>query len=499
MSKSSVQIGDVIAGKYRVERILGIGGMGVVAAARHVDLDELRAVKFMRSKAKASATAAERFMREAKAIVRLKSEHVVQLHDVGHLEGGEPYMVMEYLEGEDLKELVDRQGPLAIEDAVHYVMQACAGLAEAHEAGIVHRDLKPSNLFLTTTSDGMPCVKVLDFGISKLVGPEKADDLTATAAMLGSPYYMSPEQMRSTRNVDARADIWAVGVMLYELLLGVKPFSGDTVTAVAAEVVQEDPVPPCSLRPDVPEGLEKVILRCLEKRSDDRYPTVAALADELAPFGVAADQQLLERIERIQHVTERGSLSTSNERVVSGDATTVASDSNATPTTAKPAVLAASAPGDGPSGSTAPGWERTDSQEAKQSKQSSQAVRALAAVVVLAAVAGVALLLRSMTAESSPATHTTQTASTSVVQSAAKSPTAGAARPAPAPTSSSSPTASAAAGPHSASASAASAARTTASAATPTTKRVAPTVKTAPPTTKTPKSNTKPKSVWDER
>ncbi len=295
--------GDILAGKYRVDRVLGIGGMGMVVAATHIDLDEPRAIKFMRSEARASVEAETRFLREARASAGLKSEHVVRVHDMGRLEAGEPYLVMEFLEGMDLKAIIKRSKAVSIVQAVDYMVQACEALAEAHAVGIIHRDLKPSNLFVTTGNDARPCAKVLDFGISKLTGAlaESAGmDLTQTTSVMGSPLYMSPEQMESARDIDARSDIWSLGVMLYETLTRTRPFSGKTVTAVAMSVAKDVVVPPSKRRPEIPAKLEQVMLRCLDKNRDDRYDNVAELTKALAPFASSESQALIERIGRVQ-------------------------------------------------------------------------------------------------------------------------------------------------------------------------------------------------------
>ncbi|HEY3664483.1 MAG TPA: serine/threonine-protein kinase, partial [Polyangiaceae bacterium] len=212
-----VREGDVLAGKFRIERVLGQGAMGVVVAATHIQLDERVALKFLLPEALANADAVARFAREARAAVKIKSEHVVRVSDVGTLESGSPYMVMEYLQGQDLSEWMTNHGTLNVSDAVEFLLQACEALAEAHALGIVHRDLKPANLFVTARRDGTPCIKVLDFGISKFTAPGSNLNMTKTSTIMGSPLYMSPEQLSSTRTVDARTDIWALGVILFEL------------------------------------------------------------------------------------------------------------------------------------------------------------------------------------------------------------------------------------------------------------------------------------------
>lgn len=280
-----VSVGDVLAGKYRVEKVLGMGGMGVVVAATHLDLREVRAVKLMRPDA-ASEQSVERFLREARAVVRLRSEHVAEVYDVGRLDSGAPYIVMEMLEGQDLAALQKRRGAFPIEEAVLYVSQACHALAEAHAAGIVHRDLKPGNLFLTRRKDGSPCIKVLDFGISKHTSPEFGDpEMTGARDLMGSPLYMAPEQMRSASKVCARADVWALGAILYKLLTGRAPFQAPTVPEIFAAALAKPVKMPSAIRPDVPGGLDDVVLRCLDKQESRRYASATDLLTALQPFG----------------------------------------------------------------------------------------------------------------------------------------------------------------------------------------------------------------------
>lgn len=290
--KSPVAPGDVIAGKYRVERVLGSGGMGVVVAARHLDLDQPVALKFILPHALAGKGNIERFMREARAAVRLKSEHVARVYDVGRDAEDRPFMVLELLEGMDLAKLSKQKGSLPVADAVEYVLQACEALVEAHAAGIVHRDLKPQNLFVTKRLNGTPLLKVLDFGIAKAIGPHAAGQmaLTDSAAIIGSPLYMAPEQMRSARTAEIRSDIWALGVILYELLGGQLPFDGETVTEVCIRVVNESPAALLELRPALDPALVKIVMRCLEKEPEARYHNVAALAAALEPFSRSAKQ-----------------------------------------------------------------------------------------------------------------------------------------------------------------------------------------------------------------
>jgi serine/threonine-protein kinase len=300
--EKDVQVGQVIAGKYRIEQTLGRGGMGVVMAALHEQLNQRVALKFLTDNAYQQPEAVARFVREARAAVQIQSEHVARVMDVGTLDSGAPYMVMEYLRGRDLKDVSTRRGPLPVGEAVDYVLQACDAVAEAHSLGIVHRDLKPSNLFLTERPDGTPLVKVLDFGISKaLHAGERGSQMqmTASAAIMGSPQYMSPEQIRSSKNVDARADVWALGTILHELLTGSPAYVADTVPGLLAMIVA-DPPPPLSLaRPDAPPDLEATVLRCLEKDRERRFPSVAALARALERFATGETKPLVRRISRV--------------------------------------------------------------------------------------------------------------------------------------------------------------------------------------------------------
>jgi serine/threonine protein kinase len=274
---------EIVAGKYRIERVVGMGAMGVVAAARHIELNELRAIKFMLPSAPVGPQWTERFLREARAAVRLKSQHVTKVHDVGRLESGAPYIVMEYLEGMDLRTYLCEHGPLPVDEAVLYIIQACDALAEAHAAGIVHRDLKPANLFLTRAAGGAPCIKVLDFGIAKLTNTTD-EELTGTFTSLGTPSYMSPEQARSARSVDARSDVWSLGVVLYVMLTGQRPFAGRGYSETCASATADGTGSLPRLRPDVPSEIGAIVMRCLQNAPARRYQSAAELAAALAPF-----------------------------------------------------------------------------------------------------------------------------------------------------------------------------------------------------------------------
>jgi serine/threonine-protein kinase len=289
----------VVADKYRVERTLGEGGMGFVVAATHLGLDQHVAIKFLHPEAMRSKVAVERFLREARVAAKVRSEYVARVHDVGTLEGGVPYIVMEHLAGRDLGQLI-KAGEIPIDEACEMALQACEALAEVHAAGIVHRDLKPSNLFVTRRADGSPAVKLLDFGISKLTSgrdDSTADPgLTATATIMGSPSYMSPEQLKSTREVDPRTDVWSLGAVLYEAITGKQAFRGESVPHVIAMIASEDPVRPSLLREGVPPELERAVLRCLDKDPGTRIPLVD-LAGALAHFAPERAKPSLERIE----------------------------------------------------------------------------------------------------------------------------------------------------------------------------------------------------------
>ena len=278
-------VGDVIASKYEVTGLLGSGGMGYVISARHIELGEMVALKFLRPEALAHAELVERFAREARAAAKIRSEHIANVFDVGTLTDGTPFIVMEYLDGKDLADYLHQEGALPISVAVEYIMQACEALAAAHANGIVHRDIKPENLFLTQQAQGMHTIKVLDFGISKIALPRGKRDLVRTQMALGSPVYMSPEQIRRSDQVDARSDIWAVGCVLFELLTGVTAFDEPSLLELSAAILEREPVPLQTLRPDATEELEQVVLRCLTKNPDDRYQNVAELAAALYPFG----------------------------------------------------------------------------------------------------------------------------------------------------------------------------------------------------------------------
>jgi eukaryotic-like serine/threonine-protein kinase len=330
-----VRQGEILAGKYRVEQVLGRGGMGVVVAATHLALDQRVALKFMLPEAMQSGDATARFLREARAAVRLRSEHVARVLDVGTLESGAPYIVMEFLSGSDLAGLIEQRGPLGVSDAADFVLQACDAIAEAHSLGIVHRDLKPGNLFVARRPDGAPLVKVLDFGISKASSLGDAGvAMTKSSALLGSPLYMSPEQMKSSRSVDGRSDIWSLGVILYEIVGGRVPFDADTVGALMAKVLTEPPAPLRSVRPDLPADFCALVMKCLEADVSRRWQNVAELARALVPFASPGARALADRIAGVLRASSHD---------LAAAATALAADASepARPVDPAPAVTAA--------------------------------------------------------------------------------------------------------------------------------------------------------------
>ncbi|MEO7731000.1 MAG: protein kinase [Kofleriaceae bacterium] len=301
LARSLVQ-GSVLLGKYRVDSIIGRGGMGLVVKAWHLGLEEDVAIKLLRDDLVIADETIARFIREAQAAVKLKSEHVARITDVGTLDDGKPYMVMELLEGQDIGQLLTERGRLLPSLAIDLVIQACEALAEAHSLGIVHRDIKPTNLFLTSRPDGSLLLKVLDFGISK--SPAGAElSLTQTWSMLGSPAYMSPEQMRSARHVDGRTDIWSLGAVLYEAVEGHLPFLAESFSEMCVMVAVDPPTPMTAAPPE----LAAIITRCLTKDPAQRYANVAELGKDLARLAREPDKaQIL--VDRMYRMLGRGTV-----------------------------------------------------------------------------------------------------------------------------------------------------------------------------------------------
>ncbi|HEY8925252.1 MAG TPA: serine/threonine-protein kinase [Polyangia bacterium] len=291
----------MIGDKYRIERLIATGGQGVVVEATHLRLRQAVAIKFAHVDLNEASEAErhERLFREARAAFRLRSEHVARVIDVDIVEGS-PFIVMEFLRGTDLKALIEARGPLPCDEAVGMILQACEGLAEAHDLGLVHRDLKPSNLFLVHRPSGPPLLKILDFGLAKQLTSVAAGaddpDLTEPLIMLGSPRYMSPEQARDPRQTDVRTDIWSLGLVLQELLTGRPVFRARNKADVLALVLLKNPTPVSLLRSDVPAGLERILLRCLQKLPEHRFPTIRDLAQQLAEFAPPWAAETLERL-----------------------------------------------------------------------------------------------------------------------------------------------------------------------------------------------------------
>ncbi|MDB4938682.1 MAG: hypothetical protein JWP87_5654 [Labilithrix sp.] len=399
---SPVREGDILASKYRVEKVLGVGGMGVVVAAEHIELSQKVALKFLLKQASSNDDLVSRFLREARASVRLKGAHVAKTLDVGRLEDGCPYIVMEFLDGHDLHaEIRGGVGLVAVEDAVSYVIQAAEGLAEAHALGIVHRDLKPGNLFLTRGVDGRPLVKVLDFGISKTMDPIGGDglSLTKTEMLLGSPLYMSPEQMRSSKHVDERSDLWALGAIAFELLTGRVPFEADTILELCFKVAQEKAPNPKDLRPELPDELCAAVMKCLEKDPADRFPNVGELARAFEPFGLPRDRGTAERALDVLGTGKRPPMRSiapnATTKVPATKAPAPGPSPDATPIAAPKTPAAIAVPQSTPSQieAVAPAaWGTTQAQTKAKSRRSAVVIGA--AVVVLAAIAGTVVASR---------------------------------------------------------------------------------------------------------
>jgi serine/threonine-protein kinase len=262
--------------RYRVERMVGTGGMAHVLAARHVELGTEVAIKVLDPTLIDDVDATERFAREARAMASLSSKHTVRVYDVGHLASGLPFMVMELLAGEDLGQVLKKRGPLPIEEACEYLEQTCEAVAEAHAAGIIHRDLKPQNLFLTRVKD-KPMIRVLDFGIARSTGAMKLETITRMGDMIGTLHYMSPEQVRSSKEVDPRSDVWSLGACFYKLVTGQPPFPQAGEAPLMSAILTSPPTPIAEHRKDVPAVISSVIMRCLRKPVEERFASVTDL------------------------------------------------------------------------------------------------------------------------------------------------------------------------------------------------------------------------------
>jgi serine/threonine-protein kinase len=292
--------GETLLGKFRVERVVGQGAAGIVYAAHHELLDQRVALKVLL--AAQGSEAALRFVNEGKLAAKIRSEHACRVMDVGMLESGIPYIAMEYLDGRDLDAVI-ASGRTPVGVAADYLLQALDAVAQAHAHGIVHRDLKPANLFLAASPEwGHPIVKVLDFGISKVdLGTDT--NVTSSRTILGSPSYMSPEQIKNAKLVDLRTDIWSLGVILFELVAGRPPFDGETVGEVFAKILEAAPPPLREIVPDVPEAFESIVTRCLARDREERFSNVAELAEALQPFAGEMGSRLVPRIARAMERT----------------------------------------------------------------------------------------------------------------------------------------------------------------------------------------------------
>ncbi|HET9931727.1 MAG TPA: protein kinase [Polyangiaceae bacterium] len=300
-TNSSLCSGTVVGERFTIRRPLGHGGMASVYEAHDTRLRQRVAIKVLSSAFASDPGAVERFFREARAVVLLRNQHVVRVFDVGTLPDGAPYLAMEFLDGQSLAALLSSSGPLPVSQVVDFTLQTLEALAEAHRAGIVHRDLKPDNLMLVRGEDALPQIKVIDFGISKLVGPEfTLKNLTLDSSFLGSPLYASPEQLNDAAHVDARTDLWSLGVVMYELLAGEPPFNARSASALMVAICSDEPRRLEDLRADVPRELADVVARCLSKHVAFRFASARELAQALAPFAPGSQSRMsVARIARV--------------------------------------------------------------------------------------------------------------------------------------------------------------------------------------------------------
>jgi len=324
----------LVAGKYQLVQLIGRGGMGSVWEARHASLGTKFAIKFIEAEYADSQEARSRFDKEARAAATIQSKHAIQIYDHGVTDDGKPYIVMEMLIGEPLDKRIDRLGTLSLQDTARILQQVSRGLARAHERGIIHRDLKPENIFIVkSTEDDDEIAKVLDFGIAKIQGLPGSPGLTSstkTGAVLGTPFYMSPEQARGLRNVDHRTDVWSLGVIAYKCLTGKLPFDGESVGDLLVKICTA-PVPvPSHAIPGLPPAFDAWFMRALEREPDRRFATVTELSEHLA---YAAG------------IGQRGSLASNPNSPMSGLNTVAASSRGATSTPApQPAMTTPGGP-----------------------------------------------------------------------------------------------------------------------------------------------------------
>jgi serine/threonine-protein kinase len=282
-SPTAVMPAALVAGKYRLTRLLGRGGMGSVWEGIHTTLGTRVAVKFIDAEHAESPEARRRFENEARAAATLRSKHVVEVYDHGLMEDGRPFIVMEFLEGEPLDKRLDRVGRLPARDVARITSMVCRALSKAHAAGIVHRDLKPDNVFLVwDDEDGSDVAKVVDFGIAKFTESQVPASATRTGSVLGTPYYMSPEQARGLRSVDYRSDLWSVGVITYRCMTGHLPFEGEAVGDVLVKLCTAPLPVPSQVIKDVPPGFDAWFERALSREPERRFQTASELATSLA-------------------------------------------------------------------------------------------------------------------------------------------------------------------------------------------------------------------------
>ena len=409
IEKERYAVGQLLAGKYRLERLIGRGGMGLVYAAHHELLHQRVAIKLLLTDARADAGTVTRFMNEARAAARIPSDHVVRVLDVGLLDEGRPYLVMEYLEGRDLAHLLEERGRLTPRESVDYVLEAIEAVAQAHALGIVHRDLKPSNLFLAESADGTRAVKVLDFGIAKAFG--KAADAHAavtTQGLLGSPAYMAPEYVRSAKSFEPRSDMWAFGVILYELLTGAVPFRGDNVGEILVAILEKTPTSLASIVPGLSPGLVEVVERCMRRDVDARFANLAELAEALAPFAT-------KRAQSIAHI--RTSMKVLEDRPDASASRALPRASADDPTELAPAAVA-------PGVQTNDSWSGASPTVRRARPSRTRAFVALVAAAMLAAVVAIVQLVTRDSATTSSAALPTSAPAPAITASAITSASA---------------------------------------------------------------------------
>ncbi|MFO0668335.1 MAG: serine/threonine-protein kinase [Polyangiaceae bacterium] len=283
-------LGRVIAGRYRVRSVLGEGGMGTVFDGEHVTLGRSVAIKVLHPLQARRSVAVQRFQIEARAAGTIGHPNICEVYDMGQLEDGSPFLVMERLSGETLADRLEREGALSVPEIVDVMMQVLSGLHAAHEKGILHRDIKPENIFLNGRIGLAPIAKILDFGVAKDTTVERPEDLelTMTGMVMGTPFYLSPEQARGDRDLDRRTDVYACGVVLYEALTGTRPFAGDNYNQLLRSILLAEPTPLRDLRPDLPDGFEHVVARAMARHRSARYANALDLQDELAPYHAGA-------------------------------------------------------------------------------------------------------------------------------------------------------------------------------------------------------------------